>query len=148
MSDTDCLTPQSEKTRCSTGLALLGALIGLAVGLILAWIYLLQQREERSRVSPSPPVEERIPLEPGLHIAQGEAPATPAVAEPAPDDLTRVEGIGPKISSLLHEAGIVSFGQLAASDPDELRRILREEGLPFVDPGTWPEQAALAAAGA
>jgi predicted flap endonuclease-1-like 5' DNA nuclease len=90
--------------------------------------------------------EERLTLEPGP--AAAEAQSTDELEpepEPHPDDLTRVEGIGPKISSVLAEAGIVTFEQLAGSDPETLSGILRQAGLPFADPTTWPEQAALAA---
>jgi hypothetical protein len=63
------------------------------------------------------------------------------------DDLKRIEGIGPKISSLLQSAGIGTFAQLAASDTDELRQMLIGAGIWVADPSTWPEQSRLAAAG-
>ena len=76
------------------------------------------------------------------------APAPVEKAPPAPDDLTRIEGIGPKIASLLQQAGITTFAQLAETDVDRLRQILDEARLlQIADPGTWPEQARLAAAG-
>jgi uncharacterized protein (DUF697 family) len=65
----------------------------------------------------------------------------------ARDDLTRIEGIGPKISELLQDRGIATFTQLAEIDVDRLRQILHEANLRRSDPGTWPEQAKLAAAG-
>ena len=72
------------------------------------------------------------------------AAATPAQA----DDLEQIEGIGPKISSVLKAAGIVTFADLAAADTSQLAEILEQEpNLRSADPGTWPEQAALAAAG-
>lgn len=75
------------------------------------------------------------------------AGATPAIAEPsAPDDLTKIEGIGPKISNWLNEAGITTFAQLAAHSPDQLAEILRNAGHRIAKPDTWPEQAAFAAA--
>ncbi len=63
---------------------------------------------------------------------------------PAGDDLTIVEGIGPKINSLLHEAGIRTFFQLAEATPERLEEVLREAGLRLANPETWPEQARLA----
>jgi predicted flap endonuclease-1-like 5' DNA nuclease len=63
-----------------------------------------------------------------------------------PDDLKRIEGIGPKISSLLQDAGIVTFAQLAESSVDRLKQIMDAAGLlSIANPSTWPEQAALAA---
>jgi ribosomal protein L30 len=71
-----------------------------------------------------------------------------AGAEPAKqDDLTILEGIGPKIASVLQAAGITTFAQLAATDVARLEEILQSADLRLADPGTWPEQAALAAAG-
>ena len=63
----------------------------------------------------------------------------------AADDLTRVGGIGPKVSQLLFSAGIATFGQLAAADIGELQRILREAGLSMIDPTSWADEARLAA---
>ena len=71
------------------------------------------------------------------------AEATP----PQPDDLQRIEGIGPKISAVLQTAGIITFAQLAAADVSRLQQILENKHWTFADPTTWPEQARLAAAG-
>ena len=69
-----------------------------------------------------------------------------AVKSGKPDDLTRIEGIGPKISGILHDAGIHSFAQLAETDVETLQKILQGKVRLFF-PDTWPEQAALAARG-
>jgi len=61
------------------------------------------------------------------------------------DNLTRIEGIGPKINSLLQEDGISSFAQLADTDVSKLDEILDTAGITLADPKTWPEQAELAA---
>lgn len=72
----------------------------------------------------------------------------PVGASAGPDDLKLIEGIGPKISGLLNAAGITTFAQLAATDVARLRQILADANLTrLADPGTWPEQARLAAAG-
>lgn len=63
------------------------------------------------------------------------------------DDLSVIEGIGPKINQILHESGIQSFQQLADADTEEIDRILDQANLRLADPGTWGEQARLAAAG-
>lgn len=64
------------------------------------------------------------------------------------DDLKRIEGIGPKISSVLTAAGITTFAQLATTSVDELQATLDKAGLTGINnPETWPEQAKLAAAG-
>lgn len=91
----------------------------------------------------------RRPGEEAVPTAKAEAVAPTPVAEtPAPDDLTRIEGIGPKISGLLQAAGITTFAQLAATDVSRLKQILAEADLAaLANPTTWPEQAGLAAAG-
>ena len=64
-----------------------------------------------------------------------------------PDDLTRIEGIGPKINQLLGAAGITTYAQLADADIDMIDSKLDEAGITFAHPGTWPEQAKLASEG-
>jgi len=62
------------------------------------------------------------------------------------DDLTRIEGIGPKIRQGMNQHGISTFAQLARMDVEALREMLREIGI-AADPTTWPKQARLAADG-
>jgi hypothetical protein len=68
-------------------------------------------------------------------------------AEVEPDDLKKIEGIGPKVASLLNEAGITTFQQMVAAGAEKLESILDEASLQMIDADTWPEQAKLAAAG-
>lgn len=63
------------------------------------------------------------------------------------DDLTILEGIGPKVAAILKEAGISTFAQLASSDPARVEAILRQAKLQMLDPRGWIEQAHLAAQG-
>ena len=95
--------------------------------------------EEIESEPESEPLE--IPSQPQIRQTPTEASAT---AEP--DDLTRIEGIGPKVKRLLKEKGIETFTDLAATTPVHLKSILREASLSFMDPTTWPQQAGLAAA--
>lgn len=74
-----------------------------------------------------------------------EMPAT--AAAPVMDDLKIIEGIGPKIASVLNQAGVTSFAQLAAMEPDSILAILKAAKLRLADPHSWPKQAGLAAAG-
>jgi DNA-directed RNA polymerase subunit beta' len=68
-------------------------------------------------------------------------------SNPKGDDLTRIEGIGPKIAKLLNSVGIETFADLSATTPVQIRELLEENGMPMHDPGTWPDQALLAANG-
>jgi predicted flap endonuclease-1-like 5' DNA nuclease len=65
------------------------------------------------------------------------------------DDLTRIEGIGPKLAQVLNERGIMTFVDLARMNPNVLKTMLAEAGSrnKMHDPTTWAEQAQLAAIG-
>ncbi|WP_165749078.1 30S ribosomal protein S2 [Cellulophaga sp. Z1A5H] len=65
------------------------------------------------------------------------------------DDLTKVEGIGPKISEIFQTAGINSFSDLAGKTEEELSTILAAAGSKFAskNPASWPKQAKMAAEG-
>lgn len=65
------------------------------------------------------------------------------------DNYQKIEGIGPAIERLLHEAGLHTFEDLANASVERLEAILNAAGSRFTThkPGTWPRQAALAAAG-
>ena len=66
-----------------------------------------------------------------------------------PDDLKRIEGIGPKIENLMHADGVKTFSKMSKTSVKRLRTILEKGGPRFVmhNPDTWPEQAGLAALG-
>ncbi|MBC7777845.1 MAG: hypothetical protein H7246_20595 [Phycisphaerae bacterium] len=62
------------------------------------------------------------------------------------DDLKIVEGIGPKIEELLHNADIKTWKALSKTSADDLKDILEAAGPNFNihDPSTWAQQAGLA----
>jgi predicted flap endonuclease-1-like 5' DNA nuclease len=98
----------------------------------------------------SPPVA--IPLSiaptPELKSSDSKTKTTIVAAAAAEkDDLTVVEGIGPKIQMLLNQYGIFTYRQLATTEVERLKEILTAAGpqLAMHDPGTWPSQANLAA---
>jgi len=64
------------------------------------------------------------------------------------DDLTKIEGIGPKISQLLNKDGLKTFSDLAKAKKARLTGILDAAGSRYRmhDPSTWAKQAKLAAA--
>ena len=65
------------------------------------------------------------------------------------DDLTKVEGIGPKAAEALVKAGVDTFEKLSKKSVEEIRTILVEASktLAHLDPQTWAQQAKLAADG-
>ncbi len=80
--------------------------------------------------------------------AAAAAPVAEAVTA-KPDDLTKIEGIGPAISKLLGAAGIITFSDLASKNVDDVKGILADAGARFTmhDPTTWGKQADMAAKG-
>lgn len=68
---------------------------------------------------------------------------TDQIEPEAVDDLVQINGIGPKIATMLQEAGITSLAKLAATDVERLREILDQGGARYrvTDPTSWPAQA-------
>jgi len=135
------------------------------LGLLAGWLSLWLMSVVRRRNAPPP-------IRPELH-APLPVPAPATSFEPAPDhphappaalmidvsaaraagfnmkhadDLSIVEGIGPKIEDLLRANGVEGFVQLAQLNADDLADILERGGpsFRFANPEHWPEQAALA----
>ena len=77
------------------------------------------------------------------------AEAVAETKEVTADDLTKVEGVGPKISEIFQNAGIKTFADLAAKSVEDLKTILTEAGSRYAskNPGSWPKQAKMAAEG-
>ncbi len=79
----------------------------------------------------------------------------PAAKKAAPkkasgaDDLTKIEGVGPKAAEALVAAGLASFADVAKSTEAKIQKILDESEGRFgmMKPATWPKQAKLAADG-
>lgn len=93
-------------------------------------------------VAPGPPALADDGGADAAMIVEGTAGAR--AAERGPDDLTAIDGIGPKISAVLLESGITSFGELAACDLDTLKQLLVDASI-AANVDTWPEQARVAA---
>ena len=74
------------------------------------------------------------------------AAAPVAAADTVKDDLTKIEGIGPKIKKLLNDDGIWSFKQLSQASTPRLQKILDDAGPAYTvhNPRTWAAQAKLA----
>jgi large subunit ribosomal protein L20 len=60
------------------------------------------------------------------------------------DDLTLIEGLGPKSAQALQAEGVTTFAQIASSTPEELEEIVKVKGGVRIVEGqskTWPKQA-------
>ena len=144
----------------------LGVLIGLVLagagvvlfGWLLWWLWSQQDREKAAVVEIE--LDTMTPLVGGPDVeivAEEKAPEAPEAAEEidepqaeAADDLKRIEGIGPRIAGVLQEAGITTFARLAEMEAGQIEAVLAEADprlARLARPGTWPEQASLAAEG-
>ncbi|WP_293299084.1 30S ribosomal protein S2 [Allomuricauda sp.] len=85
--------------------------------------------------------------------ATEEKPAKKAEAAPKAeakaDDLTKIEGVGPKAAEALAASGVKSYADLADADAEKIKEILTEASstLAHLDPTSWPKQAKMAADG-
>lgn len=112
------------------GLPIWVLLVGALLVIIFAVIWVLYEESKQAETQVTAPSKTRE-----------------AAAEQLTDDLTRIEGIGPKISGLLQAVGITTFAKLAETEIRRLRQIVRDANISMADPSTWPEQARLAANG-
>ena len=114
---------------CNLWWLLLGALLGWLASWLLG----------RGRLNAS-----AVAVAPGLDYAAAKAAG---FVVNGPDNLEIIEGIGPKIAHLLRSNGVGTFALLAAASQTSLRDILKAGGPAYdvANPGTWPEQASLAA---
>ncbi len=119
---------------------------------------------EETPAAPVAEVKEEVVEEVVVEETVVEAPAPEAVVEEtvvtesttvvesAPsveDDLKKIEGVGPKIESLMKEGGLKTWAQVAASSPEAIKEILVAAGSRYQmhDPTSWPLQAGMAAEG-
>jgi len=81
--------------------------------------------------------------------AEKKAAAPKKEKGPKLDDLKIVEGVGPKIETLLKEGGISTWAELAEASEERLKEILDAAGPRYQihNPSTWPAQAKFAAEG-
>jgi small subunit ribosomal protein S2 len=122
-------------------------IVGVVGGALLLLIGIgLLANAWQEEMAPEAQAAAEAKAEPAKATAPTQAATPPASAEK--DDLTRIEGIGPKLQSVLHAAGIVTYQKLAAETPDNIKQIVQAAGFkaPF-NPETWPQQAGLAAQG-
>ena len=117
------------------------AIVGVPTLALLIWLWLRRRAKEEA-----PPITQmRIDITTPSSLTEAPEPVAEE-SPPTPDDLKRIDGIGPKISSVLQAAGIRTFAQLAETDIAQLKNILKNAGV-RANPGTWPEQANLVMVG-
>lgn len=124
------------------------------LGLIFVW---LSVRPERGPAEPMVEEPAAAVLTPALvagvqvyDVVRVPAPA-PALEAPAVDDgddLTMIDGIGPKTAEALKGAGVTTFAALGELKPEAIAETLHQAGARAGgNMDTWPQQARFAARG-
>lgn len=81
-------------------------------------------------------------------LVESHKPARKRSANGKSDDLTKIEGIGPKMAGALNAAGITTFSDLAKKTEDEISKAIKDAGMRFAPSApTWAKQAEFAASG-
>lgn len=141
-------------------------LAALIIGIVVAWWLFAANRKTRVQTSDKPDSldENAAPAARNQALIDTPAatpqPAAAAAATPqtAPsgaipaaatgaDDLTRIKGVGPKLSTLLGALGITRFEQIASWTPADIERIDAQLGnfQGRIQRDNWTEQARLLA---
>lgn len=78
-----------------------------------------------------------------LKVEPVAAPASQPAAHDQGDDLTRLKGVGPKLSGLLRSLGVSTFAQVASWTDEDIDRIDAQLGnfSGRIRRDNWPEQA-------
>ena len=109
------------------------------------------KKEETKKVEPKKPTdrkEETEKVETKKPVEKKTETKKPSAKKE--DNLTKIEGIGPKIAGILKDAGFDTFKKLSEAKAEKISEILVEAGgnaYNRFDTTTWPEQAKLAADG-
>lgn len=125
-------------------------MVALAIGLIAVLVALLVARRSRGAAgaSDAAPAESADVTTPPPVVAEVPSPFL-AAPDGAADDLSKIKGIGPKLSALLAELGVFHYAQIASWTPEQLAMVDAQlgnfAGRPERD--QWQSQARLLAAG-
>jgi predicted flap endonuclease-1-like 5' DNA nuclease len=124
-----CATPSAPKTDASTAPASSATV------------------EDAPKAAPATVAHSVAPASPNVYVLDIAAAKAAGFKLKGPNDLTVVEGIGPKINELFNNAGVATFAQLAKQTVPQMQKVLDDAGARYklAKPGTWAQQAALAA---
>ncbi len=109
-----------------------------------------EKKETKAKPAVKKAVEKKTTEKKPVAKKVAEKKAEPKKATVKADNLTKIEGIGPKIAGILKDAGFDTFKKLSATKAEKVSEILVEAGgnaYNRFDTTTWPQQAKLAAEG-
>ena len=94
-------------------------------------------------------IEEVVQEESAAKESETKATTAKEETKSESDDLTKIEGIGPKGAEALVKAGVDSYEKLSETKADKIKEILTEASsrMAHLDPTSWPKQAKMAANG-
>ncbi|MFT6911093.1 MAG: putative flap endonuclease-1-like 5' DNA nuclease [Candidatus Paceibacteria bacterium] len=96
-------------------------------------------------------IHKRMPLAQAQQLAHTvplvEQTITPAPLYSTKDDLQVIEGIGPKVESILNTNGVHTWRELSQTPTQNIKTMLERAGLMLQDPTTWSKQANMADTG-
>ncbi len=145
----DCQTEkkkmETEKTKIERMLAECQGNLALA-GVEISKLKVLES-EKTDIIKEKVPKKKKAPLKEKSNARENK---TKRQVSEKSDDLTIIEGIGPKIAGILKAAGIKTFKNLAKLNTEKISEILVKAGgnaYHRFDPTTWNRQAQLAAEG-
>lgn len=128
----------------------LGLVAGLIIGWVIEWIIdwrfwrrdwqaaLEEERRHQAELAAAHAEISRLRSQ----AAELSWPAKEAIDEVVQrDPLEQIQGIGPLFAQRLHEAGIFTFDQLAATTPTAVRAALQPEPSQRIDAEAWIAQA-------
>lgn len=135
--------------------------LGLLAGWLSAWLFAARRRggtppSPRPELHSPPPEPAPRPAEPPPDLDYPHAPGIARLIDVGAaraagfnmkhaEDLTIIEGIGPKIDDLLRANGVAGFVELAQIDEANLLEILDRGGpyFRYANPSSWARQAVL-----
>ncbi|MDF0716811.1 30S ribosomal protein S2 [Muricauda sp. 334s03] len=107
-----------------------------------------KEEAKAAKTEEAPKKEEKAAEEKPAKKAEA-APKKETKEEAKPEDLTKIEGVGPKAAEALVANGVKTYAELAEADAEKIKEILTEASstLAHLDPTSWPKQAKMAADG-
>jgi large subunit ribosomal protein L27 len=107
-----------------------------------------KKRNNRSYVSVAPVVDVDVAVAEAPVKEAPKAEAAPVVeeapkAEAKGDNLTKLDGVGPKLAEILNVAGLNTYADVAGTSVEKFKEILEAAGSRYAskDPQPWIEQA-------
>ena len=102
--------------------------IGLSTSAVVGWLLLKESKRQQKSGEVTVSSQRRSPEAESLPAIklplEALEEAAPQQADAEPDDLTRINGIGPRYAEALATVGITRFEQLAAQTPEALAELL------------------------